>query len=497
MPHRNSRSTGHQERDAGGRFPRIPLGAGVDPDELPGTTDQPGLLPKLSDHGLLDRLVKLYESAGERPLPAEGRLPPSNEEDPTGPDPDRVDREGRIPVHGAGPAEESSWLLGTGRTPSALPRVRFLAPSNLSEPETISIKAGGPVAGLMQILRSKAPLRISFAGGGTDVSPYPEEKGGAVLNCTIDKFAYVTLESVPDGAGRISVESLDYGMTLNFARPSDLVYNGDLDVVKAALKVLGTDDTTGPSKNSLHLFLHSDAPPGTGLGTSSTMCVALVGAFQQYRREPWTSYEVAELAYRIEREELGLKGGRQDQYAAAFGGFNFMEFSGSKTIVNPLRIDPEVVNELAYRLLLCYTGTGHYSNDIIERQQRSYTEKRSDTVTALDATKQLAIDMKNELLRGNLDEMGRLLDEGWQHKKQFTEGISNERIDAFYARAREAGAIGGKLLGAGGGGYILLFCDFARRAQVAKAVSSAGGRVTDFALETEGLQTWSVLSPRG
>jgi len=353
----------------------------------------------------------------------------------------------------------------------------------------------GRVSRTMRILRSKAPLRISFAGGGTDVSPYPEEKGGAVLNCTIDKFAFVTLEAVPDGAGTTAVESLDYNMTLNFERPSDLVYNGDLDVVKAALKVLRPGAGAPRSKDSLRLFLHSDAPPGTGLGTSSTMCVALVGAFQHYLREPWTSYEVAELAYRIEREELGLKGGRQDQYAAAFGGFNFIEFSGTKTVVNPLRIDPEVMNELAYRLLLCYTGTGHYSNDIIERQQRSYLEKRVDTVTALDATKRLAIDMKNELLRGNLDEMGRLLDEGWQHKKQFTEGISNERIDSFYTRAREAGALGGKLLGAGGGGYILLFCDVARRAKVAKAVQAAGGRVSDFSLEMEGLQTWSVVSP--
>ncbi len=352
----------------------------------------------------------------------------------------------------------------------------------------------GRVSRTMRILRSKAPLRISFAGGGTDVSPYPEEKGGAVLNCTIDKFAFVTLEAVPDGAGTTAVESLDYNMTLNFERPSDLVYNGDLDVVKAALKVLRPGARVPQSKDSLRLFLHSDAPPGTGLGTSSTMCVALVGAFQHYLREPWTSYDVAELAYRIEREELGLKGGRQDQYAAAFGGFNFIEFSGTKTVVNPLRIDPEVMNELAYRLLLCYTGTGHYSNDIIERQQRSYLEKRVDTVTALDATKRLAIDMKNELLRGNLDEMGRLLDEGWQHKKQFTEGISNERIDSFYTRAREAGALGGKLLGAGGGGYILLFCDVARRAKVAKAVQAAGGRVSDFSLEMEGLQTWSVVS---
>jgi len=348
----------------------------------------------------------------------------------------------------------------------------------------------------MQVLRSKAPLRISFAGGGTDVSPYPEEKGGAVLNCSIDKFAYVTLEAVHDGGGTTAVESLDYNMTLNFERPSDLVYNGDLDVVKASLKVLRPADGTELAKDSLRLFLHSDAPPGTGLGTSSTMCVAIVGAFQHYLREPWTSYDVAELAYRIEREELGLKGGKQDQYAAAFGGFNFMEFTKDKTIVNPLRIDPDVVNELAYRLLLCYTGTGHYSNDIIERQQRSYSEKRTDTVAALDATKQLAIDMKNELLRGNLDEMGRLLDEGWQHKKRFTEGISNEKIDNFYRRAREAGALGGKLLGAGGGGYILLFCDVARRARVAKEVQAAGGRVTDFSLEMDGLQTWSVLPAR-
>jgi D-glycero-alpha-D-manno-heptose-7-phosphate kinase len=346
----------------------------------------------------------------------------------------------------------------------------------------------------MPILRSKAPLRISFAGGGTDVSPYPEEKGGAVLNCTIDKFAYATLETVPDGAGATSIESLDYNLTVNYQKASDLLYNGELDLVKAAVNVFRLHGSGEKGTDSLRLFLHSDAPAGTGLGGSSTMCVALVGAFQRYLREPWTSYEVAELAYRIEREELGMQGGRQDQYAAAFGGFNFIEFTGHRTIVNPLKIHPDVQNELAYRLLLCYTGQSHYSNDIIVQQTRNYTERRSDTVEALDQTKRLAIDMKNELLRGNLDEMGRLLDEGWKFKKQFTEGISNERIDALYARAREAGALGGKLLGAGGGGYILLFCDFARKAKVARAVQDAGGRVTSFSLEPMGLQTWSVRS---
>ena len=346
----------------------------------------------------------------------------------------------------------------------------------------------------MRTLRSKAPLRITFAGGGTDVAPYPEEKGGKVLNCTIDKFAFATLQVVAENGGTTSVESLDYNQKLLYSKPSDLLYNGVLDLVKAALRVLRPARNGGHSQEALHLYLHSDAPAGTGLGTSSTMAVALVGAFQRYLQQPWTSYEVAELAYRIEREELGLKGGRQDQYAAAFGGFNFIEFERGQTIVNPLKVQPDVLNELAYRLLLCYTGTGHFSPDIIEQQTRNYTEGKSETVEALDATKRLAIDMKNELLRGNLDEMGRLLDEGWKFKKRFTEAISNARIDALYAHARTAGALGGKVIGAGGGGYILLFCDFERRKQVAKAVTDSGGRVTDFSFEPNGLQTWSVRS---
>ena len=347
----------------------------------------------------------------------------------------------------------------------------------------------------MVIVRSKAPLRISLAGGGTDVSPYPEERGGAVLNCTIDKYAYATLAHDPAGRTGVTVRSLDYNLSVNYEKPEDLVYNGELDLVKSAIKVLSPNGAGEMPAGSLELFLHSDAPPGTGLGSSSTMCVALVGAFQRWLRQPWTAYQVAELAYRIERVELGYRGGRQDQYAAAFGGFNFIEFGRDATIVNPLRIPPEVLNELAYRLLLCYTGTGHYSNDIIERQQRSYQDRVPDTVAALDATKRLAVEMKNHLVQGQLDEMGRLLDEGWQLKKKFTEGISNAQIDLFYDRARSAGALGGKLVGAGGGGYILLFCDAARRAEVARAVQGAGGRVVDFSLTSEGVQTWTVRPP--
>jgi len=348
----------------------------------------------------------------------------------------------------------------------------------------------------MQILRSKAPLRISFAGGGTDVSPYPEERGGAVLNCTIDKFAYVTLEAEPGRAGGTEVESLDFDLKANYARPSDLLYNGELDLVKAALRKLRPPGSGNGTPEWLRLFLHSDAPPGTGLGTSSAMTVALVGAFQHYLKEAWTSYEIAEIAYQIERTELGISGGRQDQYSAAFGGFNFIEFGADHTVVNPLKIRPEVVNELAYRLLLVYAGGGHYSNELIDSHQKGFAAKKAPIVEALDATKQLAVDMKNELLRGHIDEMGDLLDRGWQLKKQFSEGVSNPQVDAMYERARAAGALGGKLVGAGGGGFLLLFCDFARRAQVARAVQDAGGRVTDFAFEMLGLQSWSVRTAR-
>jgi D-glycero-alpha-D-manno-heptose-7-phosphate kinase len=343
------------------------------------------------------------------------------------------------------------------------------------------------------VIRSKAPLRISFAGGGTDVSPYPEERGGAVLNCTIDKFAYATLRvggDAPPGGAR--VRSLDYNLVAEYERPSDLTYNGELDLVKAALKVLHPLGPDGAARDGVELFLHSDAPPGTGLGSSSTMTVALVGAFLRLLKEPLTPYEIAELAFRIEREELGFRGGRQDQYAAAFGGFNFMEFSGRSTIVNPLKIPRDTMNELAYRLVLAYTGTSRYSNDIIVRQTQSFVEKRPGTIEALDEAKRLAVEMKNELLRGNVDAMGQLLHEGWEAKKRFADGISNPKIDAFYEQVRAAGALGGKLVGAGGGGYLLLFCDFARRDDVARTVRQRGGRVLDFSFELEGLQTWSV-----
>lgn len=338
----------------------------------------------------------------------------------------------------------------------------------------------------MNIIRAKAPLRISFGGGGTDVSPYSEEKGGAVLNATIDKYAYCSLEAKEDDL--VSIESLDYDLVAKYSVNSKLEYDGKLDLVKAAIKVMGI-------KNGAHFFLHSDMPPGSGLGASSTMTVALVGTLGYWLKIPFSDYDIAELAYRIEREEAGIKGGRQDQYAASFGGFNFIEFQGSKTIVNPLRIKQEVLNELEYRLLLCYTGKTRLSAGIIDDQVGGYIKRNENVVRALDETKALAIAMKNALLLGQIDEFGLFLHQAWQCKKNFSDKITDPDIEQLYYTARHCGALGGKLLGAGGGGYLLLLCEFDKWHIVAQKLEELGGKVIHFAFEFNGLQTWKVNTP--
>jgi D-glycero-alpha-D-manno-heptose-7-phosphate kinase len=335
----------------------------------------------------------------------------------------------------------------------------------------------------LHIVRAKAPLRISFGGGGTDVPPYPEEKGGAVLSATIDKYAYCSLTIRDDKL--VNVTSLDYDLVTKYPLNDKLEYDGKLDLVKAATKVMEIE-------NGVDLFLHSDMPPGSGLGTSSTMTVALVGALGHWLKLPFVEYDVAELAYRIERQEAGIKGGKQDQYAASFGGFNFIEFLGKTTVVNPLRVKNEILNELQYRLMLCYTGKTRLSAGLIDDQVRGYTENREGVVHALDETRKLAINMKNALLLGQIDEFGTLLHQGWQSKKRFSTRITDPNIDKLYDVARQNGALGGKLLGAGGGGYLLLLCEFDKRHILARKLEEHGGKVVNFAFEFNGLQTWKV-----
>jgi len=330
--------------------------------------------------------------------------------------------------------------------------------------------------------RARAPLRISLCGGGTDVSPYPEEHGGMVLSATVNQYAYVSLR--PRRDSRLTLASLDYDMVAKYDHPGRVRFDGRLDLIKAVIKAL-------KMRGGADLWTHSDAPPGSGLGSSSTMVVALIGCISAWQGRPLSGYEVAELAYRIERVDLGMAGGRQDQYAATFGGINFIEFHRDATVVNPLRIRPDVLNELQYRLLLCYMGHTRQSARIIERQTESYREGKPEVIAALQRLKAETLEMKKALLLGDVDAIGELLHQAWENKKQLDEGISNTRVDRLYRLARKEGALGGKMPGAGGGGYFLFLTRFDRKHRVAAALERQGGQVVPFSFENRGLTTWS------
>jgi D-glycero-alpha-D-manno-heptose-7-phosphate kinase len=333
--------------------------------------------------------------------------------------------------------------------------------------------------------RARAPLRLSFCGGGTDVSPYPEEHGGMVLSATINQYAYASLR--PRRDTRLTLASLDYDVVARYDHPRRMRFDGNLDLIKAAIKALRV-------KRGADLWVHSDAPPGSGLGSSSTLVVALIGVISAWQKRPLSGYEAAELAYRIERIDMGLSGGRQDQYAAAFGGFNFIEFLRDSTVVTPLRIRTDVLNELEYRLLLCYMGQTRSSAKIIDRQTASYKAGKKAVVQALNRLKLETLEMKKALLLGEVDAIGELLHEAWENKKKLDPDISNGHVDRLYQLARREGAIGGKMPGAGGGGYFLLLTRFDRKHRVAAALEKHGGQVVPFQFERRGLLAWSSAS---
>jgi D-glycero-alpha-D-manno-heptose-7-phosphate kinase len=331
-------------------------------------------------------------------------------------------------------------------------------------------------------IRARAPLRISFAGGGTDVPPFPSAEGGCVLSATIDRYAYGSLSPRLDRM--VTIESVDFKTTAEMTLDSEILFDGSLDLIKAAVRRFGRDGTDG-----YDLVLRSNAPPGSGLGSSSTMMVALTGLLAEHYGTTMSQYQTAELACAIERDDLGIAGGLQDQYAATFGGFNFIEFT-DRVIVNPLRIREEVALELELSLLLCFTGITRDSARVIEDQTRRATTGANDTLGGLRAQKELALAMKAALLTGELKEFGALMGEAWTQKKRMSPYITNDRINELYDLALRNGAFGGKLTGAGGGGYILLFCDFARKHRLIEALEFYGVRVSEFAFESKGLTTW-------
>lgn len=339
------------------------------------------------------------------------------------------------------------------------------------------------------IIRAKAPMRISFAGGGTDTEAYMKAYGGRVISTTINRYAYATVEEIPEK--KIEIVSIDFGTRLGFPLASDVPLDGQLDLIKSAIRKLWPVEQR---KNGIRVTTYSDVAPGSGLGSSSAMVVALVGALSRYVGHRFASmYDVAELAIRLERVELGIKGGWQDQYAAAFGGFNFIEF-GPKVVVNSLRISRDTLNELLYHLVLVNTGETRNAGRVSEELVKPTTERPASQIEASHRQKALAVSMKEALLRGELERFGRLLHEGWLAKREMASQITNPRIDELYECGMRAGALGGKLLGAGGGGHMLFFIDPSQRRKLELALTDMGATVVDFSFSFEGLETWQVAT---
>lgn len=345
---------------------------------------------------------------------------------------------------------------------------------------------GSSEKGLGTICRSKAPLRISFTGGGTDFPHWFDAQPGAVLCCTINRYAYATL--YPREDQEVHLHSVDLGRTIQYTLKDTPMYDGVLDLAKAAIFHLAP-------RQGMSLDVRCDAPPGSGLGGSSAVTAAVLGAVAASGGRNLDQYEFAELNYFVERQDLKIAGGKQDQFATTFGGFNVIEFHRDRVVVNPLRIDASIVNDLEAHLILCYTGRARTDLGLIDQQIRLYGERLS-TREGMQRLYELVFEMKEALLKRRLNTFGELLHEAYVNKKRMNPDVATGTIaDELYERAREAGAIGGKLMGAGGGGYLLVYCETGRRQAVTQALTSAGGLVTDFNFDLAGLQTWRSRCP--
>jgi D-glycero-alpha-D-manno-heptose-7-phosphate kinase len=339
------------------------------------------------------------------------------------------------------------------------------------------------------IYRSKAPLRLGLGGGGTDVAPYSDLFGGAILNATINMYAYATIVERNDN--KIVLHAVDKEERYEYDCMEELPIDGNLDLLKGIYNHIVKNYSH--KALSFELTTRVDAPPGSGLGTSSTLVVAILGAFAEWLKIPFGEYDLAKVAYDIERVDLAMAGGKQDQYAATFGGVNFMEFyADDKVIVNPLRIRSEYLNELAYNLVLYYTETSRLSSKIIESQSENVVKKNTKSIDAMHKLKEQARQMKETLLIGNIDAIGQILDFGWQHKKKMAKGISNPLIDEIYSAAIEAGASGGKISGAGGGGFMIFYCPNNTRDNVISTLKKFGGDAKRYEFTNKGLSTWSI-----
>jgi len=339
------------------------------------------------------------------------------------------------------------------------------------------------------IHRSKAPLRIGLAGGGTDVSPYSDEYGGAILNATVSLSANASIEPIAENT--IILQALDRKEEQRFELSSSVPINGTLDLHKGVYNRIRKD--FGLPLTGFRLTSFVDAPAGSGLGTSSTLVVAILGAFVEMLKLPLGDYDIAHLAYQIEREDLQLAGGKQDQYAATFGGVNFMEFyEGDKVIVNPLRIKSHYLHELENNLVLYFTATSRESAAIIREQVKNVNNKDGKSIEAMHQLKEQSKMMKEALLKGRLHEIGEILDFGFEQKRKMAHNISNNNIEDIYNAAKTAGATGGKISGAGGGGFMIFYCPDNTRYAVINALSKFGGEIKNYTFTKYGLSTWTI-----
>jgi len=342
-------------------------------------------------------------------------------------------------------------------------------------------------------------VRIDFAGGWTDVALFTQEQSGAVVNAAINIYSYATArENLPKEAGNgeyryknleaiedssIKIYSADFDTYEEAAEIKELEYDGNMDLVKAAIKRMNVNF-------GLEIITRSNAPAGSGLGSSASMGVALVGAIARLAGSTLLPYEYAEIASAIERHELGILGGKQDQYASAIGGINFMEFLGEEVKLSKLPLSADTLRELEKNLVLCYTGMSRLSSNIHQNVVDAYLARNKDTLDALRNLKQIAVEMKNALLKGELLYFSSLLNDNWDNQKRLHASVTNSQIDSLFDLALSSGAVGGKASGAGGGGCLIFYCADDREHVVRRKLQDAGCDIVDFNFDFEGLQTW-------
>lgn len=343
------------------------------------------------------------------------------------------------------------------------------------------------------IVRSRAPLRLGLAGGGTDVSPYCDEFGGNVLNATIDRFAWTTLESIEGNS--LSIRSTDLGISEDVPLVSvmqDDILGGRLKLHRAVYKHI-IDKYNSGHPVPLRITTTCEAPLGSGLGGSSTVVVSIIRAFVEYFNIPLDDYGIANLAIEIERNKCGLAGGKQDQYSAAFGGVNFIEFQKSgSVVVNSLKIKNWIICELEASILLCFTGVSRESANVIESQRGGIQSRSDEVLNSLHKLKNDAFLMKQFLLQGNFEQIITCINNDWENKKKTSKNVSNQRIDKLLDIAKNSGAMAGKVSGAGGGGFIWFFVDPIKRQDVVNSLSQQGAVVSGVHFTKRGAEAWRI-----